>query len=184
MPEPTLTDAGREGDAQAPAGEPDADVVSRLRMAVTRLSRLLRQQTDGDATPSQLAALATIIRLGPLTLGELAAIERVRPPSMTRIVGALEDAGLVVREVDSADRRIARVRVSDAGLAFTQRTRNQRDAWLAERIAMLRPSEQRDVARTVAVIERLIDPMIETEIETDQRARSGPRPGAGPDLAP
>jgi DNA-binding MarR family transcriptional regulator len=177
VPERTLTDAGRGGDARPAGGEPDRDVVSRLRMAVTRLARLLRQQADGDATPSQLAALATVTRLGPLTLGELAAIERVRPPSMTRIVGALEEAGLVVREGDPGDRRVARVRVSDAGLAFTQRTRNQRDAWLAERIAMLRPSERRDVARAVAVIERLIDP--------DPQRRSGPpRPEAGPGIGP
>jgi DNA-binding MarR family transcriptional regulator len=77
---------------------------------------------------------------------------------MTRIVVALEEAGLVIREVDPRDRRVARVRASEAGRAFAERSRNQRDAWLAERLAMLRPSELRDVVRAVAVLERLVEP--------------------------
>jgi len=156
VPDQVLTSA--RAAARGGGDDLDPETVSRLRMAVARLARLLRQQADGDATPSQLSALATVTRLGPLTLGELAAVERVRPPSMTRIVGALEEAGLLVREVDPADRRVARVRVSDAGRAFAERTRNQRDAWLADRLARLRPSDRRDVARTVALLELLVDP--------------------------
>jgi DNA-binding MarR family transcriptional regulator len=138
--------------------EVDPELVGRLRMAVARLARLLRQQTDGDVTPSQLSALATVLRLGPISLGELAAVERVRPPSMTRIVGALEEAGFLVREVDQSDRRVARVRASDAGRAFAERTRNQRDAWLAERLVALSPAERRDLARATALLEKLVEP--------------------------
>jgi DNA-binding MarR family transcriptional regulator len=169
---------------RAGAGGPDQrldpDMVARLRMSVARLARLLRQQTDGDVSPSQLSALATVLRLGPITLGELAAIERVRPPSMTRIVCALEEAGLLVREADPADRRVARVRASAAGRAFAERTRNQRDAWLADRLAELRPADRRDLDRAVALLERLVDPDghggLDRRPATRAAARAGSRP--------
>ena len=79
--------------AVAPA-LPDRELVIRLRLGVMRLARRLRQQTEGEITASQLSALSSVSRLGPLTLGALAAIERVRPPTMTRIVGHLEAAGV------------------------------------------------------------------------------------------
>ena len=76
---------------------------SRLRMVVTRLARRLRQQGEAAASPTQLAALATIERDGPLTLGALAAIERVRPPTITAAVGRLEEQRLVHRRTDSRE---------------------------------------------------------------------------------
>src|SRR5881227_2139715 len=93
----------------------DTELASRLRLAVTRLARRLRQQAEGEATPSQLSALASVERLGPITLGELAAVERVQPPSMTRIVARLEESGYVTRVVDPTDRRVARAGITDAG---------------------------------------------------------------------
>src|SRR2546423_13827260 len=90
----------------------DAELAARLRLAVTRLARRLRQETqnaDGDVPPSGLSALSSIERLGPLTLGELSAVERVQPPTMTKVVAGLESLGLVSRTVDPADRRVARV---------------------------------------------------------------------------
>src|SRR5207248_11562840 len=93
----------------------DTDLAARLRLAITRLARRLRQQAEGEVTPSQLSALSSVERLGPVTLGELAAVERVQPPSMTRIVAGLEEAGLVARKVDERDRRIARVPTTVAG---------------------------------------------------------------------
>src|SRR5688500_13790926 len=96
----------------------DAGLAAGLRMVVMRLSRRLRQQAEGEVTPSQLSALATVERLGSVTLGELAAAEQVQPPSMTKIVGGLEAHGFVIREVDPNDRRIARVRISEDGRRF------------------------------------------------------------------
>src|SRR3954469_1794979 len=87
----------------------DAELASRLRLAVTRLARRLRTQLPGQLTPSQLATLSSVERLGPLTLGELSSAERVKPPTMTKIVACLEELGLVTRTVDQSDRRVARV---------------------------------------------------------------------------
>src|SRR6266511_843787 len=89
----------------APSAHVDRELVVQLRLAVMRLARRLRQQTEGEITASQLSALSSVSRLGPLTLGALAAVERVRPPTMTRIVGHLEAAGLLVRRPAPADRR-------------------------------------------------------------------------------
>ena len=92
-----------------------AGLASALRLAVARLARRVRQEgtsAGDDLTASRLAALTTIEALGPITLGELAAIEQVQPPSMTRIVARLEEGGLVERQVDPNDRRIVRVRVT------------------------------------------------------------------------
>src|SRR5215212_9457980 len=98
----------------APTLDP-AEVAGRLRLPVTRLARILRQQDQLGLTPTMTAALATIGREGPLTLGTLAAYEQVSPPTITRVVGKLEAAGLVRRRPDSADGRVTRVELSAAG---------------------------------------------------------------------
>src|SRR5216683_4488235 len=93
-----------------------SQLAARLRIAVARLSRKLRQQSaeaHGDITASQLAALGSIEHRGPISLGELASIEQVQPPSMTRIVGRLEELGFASRQVDPGDRRIARASATD-----------------------------------------------------------------------
>src|SRR5437660_9627346 len=115
----------------------DTDLASRLRFTVMRLARRLRQTGDSDATLSQLSALSSIDHRGPLTLGELAAVERVAPPSMTRIVSHLEDRGLVSREVDAADRRVSRVSTTAEGQRLLERSRSKKTAYLAARIENL-----------------------------------------------
>ncbi len=85
----------------APEGS-DAELAARMRLAILRLSRRLRQQVAGGVTSSQVSALATVERLGTPTLGELASSEQVQPPSMTKIVVALEAAGLVARQEDDS----------------------------------------------------------------------------------
>jgi DNA-binding MarR family transcriptional regulator len=142
--------------ATATSSAIDAELVGRLRLAVARLSRQLRQQGSTDITPSQLSALATIESRGPLTLGALAAHERVQPPTMTRIVAALEDAGLVVREIDSHDRRVARVQVTAAGLRFIERSRRRRNAWLAARLRRIPGEDAAALESTVHLLERLL----------------------------
>ncbi len=92
-----------------------AELASRLRLGVTRLARKLRQQAEPGITPSLLSALSTIERAGPMTIGDLCAAEQVQPPTMTRLVASLVETGLVERNVDPADRRVAWVRVTPAG---------------------------------------------------------------------
>ena len=128
---------------------------SQLRLTVMRLARRLRQESAGDITASQLSALATVDRRGPLSLRELAEIERVAPPSVTRIVCALEERGLVVRTVDTADRRVARMASTEAGRCLLEQTRTARDAYLASRLSGLSPAELGIVARALPILERL-----------------------------
>ena len=91
------------------------DWPSALRLGVMRLARRLRVERDGnDLTFNQLAALGTLRRHGPLPIGELAAHENVKPPSMTRTVAALEDAGLVTRRPSDTDGRQVVVELTDA----------------------------------------------------------------------
>ena len=103
------------GTAGPAAEGSDAEMAARLRLAILRLSRRLRQQVGGGVTSSQVSALATVERLGTPTLGELAASEQVQPPSMTKIVVALEAAGLVARQEEETDRRIVRVKLTAEG---------------------------------------------------------------------
>lgn len=133
-------------------------MASRLRLAVMRLARQVRQETvGGDVTPSMLSALATVDRRGPLTLGALAAAERIQPPSMTKLVARLEEAGLVVREVDASDRRVARVQVTREGKRLVERMRSRGSAYIASRLATLSPEERAVVEAALPVLERLVE---------------------------
>lgn len=129
-----------------------------LRVAVMRLARRLRQEGARDGlTPTKLSTLATVERRGPLTLGELAAAERVQPPSMTRTVVALEAAGLLVRSADPADGRVALVAVSRAGRQAITAIRRRRDAWLEVQLAALPAEDFETLRRAAGVLERLAD---------------------------
>jgi DNA-binding MarR family transcriptional regulator len=142
----------------ASAGAVDTgQLTSRLRMVVARLSRRLRQEANEGATPSQLAALATAERHGPITLGELAGHERVRPPTMTRIVAGLEESRLVRREIDPSDRRVARVTITPEGSRLLARSRTRKDAFLATLLENLEPDELAAVENAVPVLERLLE---------------------------
>ena len=137
-----------------------AELASRLRLAVARLHRRARNEaiTAGDdVSASRLAALATIEKAGPLTLGELAAEEQVQPPSMTRIVSRLEEQGLVTREIDPSDRRVARVVVTPAGAELLAVTRTRRTAFLAQRVARFTPDERRTLADALPLLESILD---------------------------
>jgi DNA-binding MarR family transcriptional regulator len=138
-------------------GEPGGEMTSRLRMVVARLSRRLRQEANEGATPSQLAALATSERRGPITLGDLAGHERVRPPSMTRIVAGLEETGLVRRDIDPADRRVARVSITVPGSRLLARSRTRKDAFLASLLEALEPDELVVLGKAVPILERLTE---------------------------
>lgn len=134
-----------------------AELADRLRLAVTRLARRLRQQTDVDASPTQVAVLSTIERRGPITLGDLATRERVRPPTVTAAVTRLEERGLLVRRPDPDDRRVVRVEITAAGRRLLARARSRKTAFLAKRLADL-DDEDRDVLRAaVAVLDRVLE---------------------------
>jgi DNA-binding MarR family transcriptional regulator len=128
---------------------------SQLRLAILRLSRRLRQQAVGDITASQLSALSAVAKRGEVTLGELAAIEQIAPPSMTRIAARLEEQGLLERRTDASDRRVARVVASPTGEALLAETRTRRDAFLAARLRSLTPEERSILAKAVPLLERL-----------------------------
>ena len=132
------------------------ELAPRLRMAVMRLARRLRQQAEGEVTPTLLSALSTVERTGPLSLGELAAAERVQPPTVTRAVARLEELGLVRREADPADRRVSRVQVTPGGRRYVQRSRTRKDAYLAQRLRSLDPTEQALLAEALPLLERLV----------------------------
>lgn len=145
------------GTAPAPGHLSAEELASRLRLTVTRLSRRLRTQLPGELSPSQLATLSSVERLGPLTLGELSTVERVKPPTMTRIVACLEEQGMVTRTVDTSDRRVARVEATGDGRLFLDGSRRQKDAYLAERLRGLGTGDRAALERAAAVLDRLLE---------------------------
>jgi DNA-binding MarR family transcriptional regulator len=136
----------------------DPALPDRLRLVVTRLARRLRQQTGAGVSPTQAAALSTIERQGPLTLGELAQLERVQPPTITAAVGRLEQRGLVRRHPDPGDRRVARVEVTAPGRRLLEQSRSRKTAYLERRLAALDGDERATLERAVAILERLLEP--------------------------
>lgn len=133
-----------------------ADVAARLRLSATRLARRLRQESGAGLSPSQQSALAVIANAGPLTLGALAELERVAPPTITKVVSKLECDGLVTRTPDPSDRRVCRVAVSPEGAALLDEVRRRKTAWLAARIDQLDPERQRRLADALDVLDDLI----------------------------
>jgi|EndMetStandDraft_8_1072994.scaffolds.fasta_scaffold196411_1 DNA-binding MarR family transcriptional regulator len=132
-----------------------AEIAARLRLSATRLARILRQQADLGLTPSQVTALATVAREGPLTLGALADTEHVTPPSMTKVVERLEVLGLIERRHDPLDGRRVLAAVTPAGLAMLAEARARKDALLSTRIAELDGDELARLAAALDVLDRL-----------------------------
>src|ERR1700682_1184022 len=131
--------------------------VNRLRLVIAKLHRRMRQQANAGIPPSQLAVLGTLNRMGPLTPGELAAAEGVQPPSITRIANALEERRLVERAVVNDDRRSVQLRLTPKARRLIQTIRDQRTAWLAERVAKLPPARIRDLERGIAAMEHIAE---------------------------
>ena len=138
-----------------PVTEPLPEVASRLRMAVMRLSRRLRQHAPGGITPSQLSALSTIVAEARITLSQLAVAERVQPPSVTRVVDVLVTDGYVTRTQSEQDRRVAWVEPTATGRALVDAVRRQRDAYLAQRLGTLTSDDVAVLARAAALLEEL-----------------------------
>jgi DNA-binding MarR family transcriptional regulator len=133
------------------------ELASQVRLAVLRLARRLRQHAPVDVTPSQLSALTSVVREGRVTLSQLAEIERVKPPTVTRIVDALGQRGLVTRIVDDEDRRVAWVAATTDGRALLDTIRRRRDAYLAEHLRNLSDDDRELLARAAVLLERLLE---------------------------
>lgn len=149
MPPPAAPSPPRALAPDAPA------VADALRFSILRLARLLRQQDDSGLPPALVSALATIERDGPITFGDLAAAERLTPPSITKLVAALEAHGLVERAQDPGDRRVWRVRTTAKGRRRLEATKHARTAWLTARLAALDPEDLARLAGAVDVLDRL-----------------------------
>jgi len=144
------------GQTQTASPAP-SELAARLRLAITRLARRLRQEAGTDLSPSQTAALATIDAHGPLTPSELAALERVQRPTATRIVARLETEDLVERATDPADGRSFIVSATARGRALIRKLRTRKNAYLARRLRDLEPADLAVLARAVEILERLQD---------------------------
>jgi DNA-binding MarR family transcriptional regulator len=141
----------------SPTTEIKEELAPRLRWAVTRLARRLRQEAGADLGPSQTAALATVERHGPLSPSELAEIERIRRPTVTRIVRHLEQAGLIERVTDPQDGRASILSVTAEGRALLRRLRERKTAYLAKRLAALDAEDRRTLERAAVLLEGMLE---------------------------
>lgn len=135
-----------------------AGLASELRLAVHRLTRTLRNQRPVDGLSlTQLSALVTIWRDGPLSAGDVAAREGVKPPSATRVLAGLESLGLISRTADPEDGRQVALAVTPAGSRRVDEDLQARDAWLAQRLEALDEDDRRLLERAVTVLKRLAE---------------------------
>jgi DNA-binding MarR family transcriptional regulator len=134
----------------------DAGLASALRVSLARLNRRLRKQAVGHSlTPTQLATLAAVERHPGVTPGELAEQEKMQPPSMTRVIAALEERGLVARTPHPTDRRQVTVNVTASGSALLIEERRRKEAWLAQRLRDLTPEERATLRAAAPILEKL-----------------------------
>jgi DNA-binding MarR family transcriptional regulator len=134
-------------------------LAAELRIALMKSVRRLRnERSDESLTDGQYSVLAWLESHGPLTPRELADHEHVQPPSMTRTLNALVEAGLVTRTEHPADRRQVLVAVNDAGVTVVKETRRRRDEWLTRRLAALAPADREVLARATEILHRMVAP--------------------------
>ncbi|MFI6602272.1 MarR family winged helix-turn-helix transcriptional regulator [Nonomuraea sp. NPDC050536] len=134
----------------------DAGLASALRVSLARLTRRLRRQAAAHSlTPTQFATLAAVERHSGITPGELAELEKVQPPSMTRVIAALEERGLVARTPHPTDRRQVTVTVTEAAQALLKEERRRKEAWLNQRLKELTPEERAILRQAAPILEKL-----------------------------
>ena len=143
---------------QAQVDIPLTERAAHLRTAIVRTARRLRQEAAAETTgltPTSVAALATIERHGPMTPSEIAAIERVKRPTITRTLACLEREGLIDRTPDPTDRRSALVEINGAGRERLRRLRSRKNAYLARRMRDLSDEEVETLERAAEILERM-----------------------------
>lgn len=135
----------------------DAGLAAELRLSVMRLRRRLvgERHPDNELSSNQMGVLGVLIHRGALTVGELAAAERVQPPSMTRTVNCLEESGDVVKRPHESDRRQIVVELSEQGRARVLADRARRDAWLVRRLRELDPDERAVLRKAAPILDKL-----------------------------
>ena len=135
----------------------DTGLASQLRVSVVRLSRRLRSEREptNELSVGAISVLGVLIREGDLSIGQLAAHERVQPPSMTRTVNALAEEGYVERRASAADGRSVIVALSPKGKDTLLADRRRRDAWLAQQLRSLTADERALLRQVAPLIERL-----------------------------
>jgi DNA-binding MarR family transcriptional regulator len=133
-----------------------AGLASALRVSLARLTRRLRRQAAAHSlTPTQFATLAAVERHSSITPGELAGLEKVQPPSMTRVVAALEERGLLQRAPHPTDRRQVTVSVTEAARQLLKEERARKEAWLTQRLMELTPEERSILRQAAPILEKL-----------------------------
>jgi DNA-binding MarR family transcriptional regulator len=132
-----------------------AELSNRLQVSLARLSRMLRREMPSPLGQSSLSTLATLAAEGPLRVGDLAAREGVRPPTMTKIVGNLEEHRLVERLADPFDRRAGLIQLTTAGEEYVAGTCSARASQLAAHLAELTPAQRRAIAAALPALEAL-----------------------------
>ncbi len=135
---------------------PTAHLADRLHSAALHLLRRLRREDDASGLPApQLSALSVIVFGGPITLGDLARAEQVRPPTISKVIAILEAQSLVEREVDAGDRRVTRVRATARGTKLLHDGRQRRVAALVASLSALPARDRALLARALPVLERI-----------------------------
>jgi|SRR5215208_1914329 DNA-binding MarR family transcriptional regulator len=135
----------------------DQELAGRLRHAIARAARRLRQESGTDLSPALTGALATVERHGALTPSELAERERVQRPTVTRFICRLEELGLVTRAADPTDRRSALITITPAGRALLATVRTRKDAFLSERLEALSAADRATLERAAALLEDMLE---------------------------
>jgi len=128
-------------------------LASRLRLSMIHLSRQLRRHDPSELTIAQFSALATLVRSGPLGVGQLAEIEGLPSPAVTRVADRLEEVGLVARQANPADRRGVHLVATAKGTTLFERRAQVGDAWLTERLGRLSKIDRLALERAVALLE-------------------------------
>lgn len=142
---------------QTTAPPEQTELPARLRLAIARMARRMRQEAGDDLSPSMTAALATIERHGPLTPSRLAELERIKRPTVTRVLRRLEEEGLIERIADPSDGRSAVVSLARPGAARLKKLRSRKNAYLARRLRELPEDDVEALERAAEVLERLLD---------------------------
>ncbi|MEV0593047.1 MarR family winged helix-turn-helix transcriptional regulator [Nonomuraea cavernae] len=134
----------------------DAGLASALRVSMARLNRRLRRQAAAHSlTPTQFATLAAVERHSGITPGELAELEKVQPPSMTRVVAGLEARGLLSRSPHPTDRRQVTVTVTEEAQRLLKEERRRKEAWLTRQLKELTPQERAILRQAAPILEKL-----------------------------
>jgi DNA-binding MarR family transcriptional regulator len=153
-----VADAVVVADGVVVAADSGVIDVTRLRVALARLSRRLRRHQLAGLTPTQLAALATVEQAGPIRLGDLAAAEGIAPSTLTRMVAVLEELGYVRRDADPRDARASTLAITPVGHETLERLRDEGTAMLTQWLMLLGPGQRTAIATALPALEALGDP--------------------------